>query len=67
MTVVRCPVPGTYLVRDETEPIPFGKTASDVSVIVHRYRYGWVCEMCGYAGTTTRSECRHIAAAKGSI
>jgi len=63
MTVVRCPVPGTYLVRDETEPIPFGKTASDVSVIVHRYRFGWVCEMCGSATGTTRPECEHVKAA----
>ena len=35
MTAVECPIAGTYLVRDETEPIPFGKTATDVSVVVH--------------------------------
>ena len=63
MTVVRCPVPGTYLVRDETAPIPFGKTAADVSVAVHSYRFGWVCEQCGSATGTTRPVCRHIAAA----
>jgi len=62
MNAVRCPVPGTYLVRDETEPIPVGKTAADVSVAVHHHNFGWVCERCGYAGATTRSECRHIAA-----
>ena len=66
MTVVRCPVPGTYLVRDEAEPIPVGKTTSDVSVVVHRYRYGWVCEECGSATGTTRPECDHVKAAKGT-
>ena len=66
MTAVRCPVPGTYLVRDETEPIPVGQTESSFSVVVHRYRFGWVCGECGYAGTTTRSECEHIQAARGA-
>jgi len=64
MTVVICPVPGTYLVRDEAEPIPVGKTASGVSVIVHSYRFGWVCEQCGSATGTTRLECEHVKAAK---
>jgi len=64
MTVVRCPVAGTYLVRDEDAPIPFGKAATDVSVVVHRYRYGWVCEECGSATGTTRLECEHVKAAK---
>jgi len=67
MSVVECPIEGTYLVRDETQPIPFGQTESSFSVVVHRYRFGWVCEGCGSATGTTRPECRHIAAAKGSI
>ena len=64
MTVVRCPASGTYLVRDAAQPIPLGKTATDVSVVVHQYRFGWVCERCSYSGSTTRSECKHIQAAK---
>ena len=67
MNVVRCPVPGTYLVRDETEPIPLGKTAADVSVVVHRYPFGWVCQGCGFRDGTTLQDCRHVQAAKGSI
>ena len=66
MNTVRCPVPGTYLVRDETEPIPVGKTASDVSVVVHRYRFGWVCTVCQPSLGTTRPECEHIAAVRRS-
>ena len=66
MTVVRCPVPGTYLVRNETEPIPFGQTESSFSVVVHRYRFGWVCQGCGSAIGTTRPECEHVKAAKGT-
>jgi len=64
MTVVRCPVPGTYLVRDETEPIPLGQTALSFSVVVHRYEFGWVCERCGFRDGTTLQECEHVKAAK---
>ena len=64
MNGVRCLVPGSYLVRDETEPIPFGKTAADVSVAVHHYeRFGWVCKRCGWE-SPLRSDCKHIEAAK---
>ena len=66
MNTVRCPVPGTYLVRDETEPIPVGKTATDVSVVVHSYSFGWVCDRCGYVIGTTRPECEHVEAAKSA-
>ena len=66
MTVVRCPVAGTYLVRDETEPIPAGKTATDVSVVVYHYSYGWVCQGCGSVVGTTRPECGHVKAAKAA-
>ena len=66
MTVVRCPVAGTYLVRDESQPIPVGKTASDVSVVVYRYSYGWVCQGCGSVVGTTRPECEHVKAAKAA-
>ena len=72
MTVVRCPVPGTYLVRNESQPIPFGQTESSFSVVVHRYRlcsrfarlYGWVCERCGFRDGTTLQGCEHVKAAK---
>ena len=64
MTVVRCPVAGTYLVRDEAEPIPLGKTAADVSVVVHRYEFGWVCERCGFRDDTPLQDCKHVEAAK---
>ena len=65
MTVVECPIKGTYLVRDETQgPPPLGKSMVDVSVVVHEYRFGWVCGECGYADAATRSECQHIRAAK---
>jgi len=64
MTAVTCKVPGTYLVRDEAEPIPVGKTEADVSVIVYHYSFGWVCERCSYSGETTRPECKHIKAAQ---
>ena len=66
MTAVECPIAGTYLVRDETLPIPFGKTAADVSVRVHCYSFGWVCDRCGYAIGTTRPECEHVEAAKSA-
>ena len=64
MSAVECPVPGTYLVRDESQSIPFGQTESSFSVVVHRYRYGWVCERCGFRDGTTLQECRHVKAAK---
>ena len=64
MTAVTCPIEGTYLVRDETQPIPLGKTATDVSTVVYRYRFGWVCGTCGYSGDTSRAGCDHIKAAQ---
>ena len=66
MTAVECPIAGTYLVRDETEPIPFGQTESSFSVVVHRYRFGWVCGECGYAAAANRSECQHVKAAQAT-
>jgi hypothetical protein len=64
MTVVTCPIKGTYLVRDEAQPIPLGKTPTDVSVVVQEYEFGWVCGSCGYSGDTTRAACDHIKAAQ---
>ena len=64
MTAVRCPVPGTYLVRDDAEPIPVGQTESSFSVVVHRYQFGWVCDRCEFRAGSTLSECKHIRAAK---
>ena len=66
MTAVRCPVPGTYLVRNESQPIPFGQTESSFSVVVHRYAFGWVCAECGFSGDTTRPECEHVKAAQAA-
>lgn len=64
MTSVQCPIEDTYLVRDETQPIPLGKTASNVSVVVHKYSFGWVCDECGYSGDTTKPSCKHVKAAQ---
>ena len=64
MTVITCPIEGTYLIRDESQRIPFGKTATDVSTVVYRYRFGWVCSVDGYSGDTTRPACHHIKAAQ---
>ena len=66
MNAIRCLVPGTYLVRDEAEPIPFGQTESSFSVVVHRYEFGWVCERCGFRDGTTLQECEHVKAAKAA-
>ena len=61
LEAVDCKVPGTYLVRDERQRIPMGKTAADVSVIVHRYTFGYVCTVDG-APEWGRAEgtCDHI-------
>jgi len=64
MNAVECPIRGTYLVRDEAEPIPFGQTESSFSVVVHQYDYGWVCKRCGFREGTTLQECEHVKAAK---
>ena len=64
MNVVECPIRGTYLVRDESQPIPFGQTEASFSVVVHQYPFGWVCQGCGSAIGTTRPECEHVKAAK---
>ena len=61
---VECPVPGTYLVRDPYQPIPLGKSLSDMSVAVYAYRFGWVCQQHGFAGNTSSQECEHVTAAK---
>ena len=61
---VECPVPGTYLVRDPYQPIPLGKTATDMSVVVYEYGLGFVCHEHGFAGNTSKQDCEHITAAK---
>jgi hypothetical protein len=67
MTVVTCPIEGTYLVRDETQgPPPLGMSLVDVSTVVYEYRFGWVCGEDGFAGDTTRPGCEHIQAAQAS-
>ena len=64
MTVVSCPIEGTYLIRDETQPIPLGKTPISQSVVVYEYGFGWVCGSCGYSAHTSRPACDHVAAAQ---
>jgi len=64
MTASACQVPGAYLVRDEAEPVPYGKTAVDASIIVHHYSFGWLCTACQPSLGTTRPECEHVEAAK---
>ena len=64
MISVTCPIEGTYLVRDQSVLIPVGKTATDVSTVVYRYEFGWVCGTDGFAGDTTRAGCDHIKAAQ---
>jgi hypothetical protein len=67
MTVVECPIEGTYLIRDESQgPPPLGKSVADVSTVVHRYRFGWVCAEDGYTDGTTIGACWHIKAAQRS-
>ena len=66
MSAVECPIEGTYLVRDETQPVPFGKSSADVSTVVHRHRFGWVCGEDGYTDSTTIGACWHIKAAQSS-
>lgn len=51
---------GTWLLR--YEPIPFGKTHADVSIVVHRYRYGWYCSE-HTKPIIERGKCPHIKAA----
>jgi len=54
---------GTWLVR--SEPIPFGKTAADVSVVVQKYRWGWYCQVLGHGQKrmpTHPLDCPHILA-----
>lgn len=66
MIVAKCLIAGTYLVRDEMQPIPLGKTPADVSVVVNEYRFGWVCDADGYSEGSTRETCEHIKAAQKS-
>ena len=61
---------GTWLVR--SEPIPFGKTAADVSAVVHKYGWGWFCSYdtgqkyrsSGALGWLDLPDCSHILAVK---
>lgn len=68
MTAISCPIEGTYLVRDETlGPPPLGKSVADVSTVVQRYRFGWVCGEDGYTASTTSGLCWHIRAAQETV
>jgi len=64
MIGIRCPVPGTYLVRDDSGALPVGQTESSFSVVVHHYRFGWVCEQCGFRAGSTLQDCKHVRAAQ---
>jgi len=65
MTVVKCPIKGSYLVGpDEFEPLPIGKTWSNVAVPVYRYEERWACNSCGSVVDTTRQECDHVRSVK---
>ncbi len=66
MSTVECPIEGTFLVRDETlGPPPLGKSVADISTVVYRYRFGWVCEECGHCNDNgTRGACWHIKSAQ---
>jgi len=52
---------GTWLVR--SEPIPFGKTHANVSVVVQKYSWGWFCSDDNGRGYRLPS-CSHIDSVK---
>ena len=66
MTVVKCTIAGSYLVGpDQSEPLPAGKTWSNIAVPVYHYkgrdnRGWWSCDRCGSVVDTTRQECDHV-------
>ena len=64
---VKCPIWGTWLVRDRYEPIPLGKTPTDMSVAVHKHDYGWECKGCGKTIGTTKAQCVHIRVVRNEI
>ena len=66
MTVVKCPIAGTFLVRDERQPIPLGKTPTDVSTVVQLYSFGWICVECGPSLDTAKETCWHVRAAQAA-
>lgn len=64
----RCPVPGTWLVR-ERGPLPLGQTESSASTVVHHHPRGelggwWNCEDCDTNRGTTRPDCPHVQAVR---
>jgi hypothetical protein len=63
MRAQKCWLPDSYLVTDENARIPMGKTIYDVSIAVHQYEYGWVCDKCGIS-TSAVEDCDHIIMAK---
>ena len=67
MEVESCPIWGTWLVRDRYEPIPFGKTSTDISTPVYLYNFGWLCDGCGNPNGTTTPECVHIKAVRKEV
>ena len=58
MTVVTCPIAGTWLVHDSQ--LPVGQTAA-AGVAVQQYSFGYVCEKDGPQITTT---CKHLVMVK---
>lgn len=63
LIAVRMVVPDTYLVLEAHDcDIPAGQTRTDVSVTVHKYVFGWVCQSC--KPHDRGGDCRHIKAAQ---
>jgi hypothetical protein len=59
MTIVSCPIEGSYLVNEF--PLPMGKTLAS-GVAVYDYNGHWVCEDCGSSDGSTKRHCRHVGA-----
>ena len=73
LTVLQTPVALTWLVGDPTQPIPVGKTQTDMATPVWKYggeswNRGWAtCRDCGTFASTTKPDCDHIEAVKNHL
>ena len=59
MTVVHCPIEGSYVVYEK--PLPIGQTPAS-GIAVYDYGTFWSCEDCGGCLGTTKDACNHIKA-----
>lgn len=73
MTIITCPIDGTWLVRPDG-PLPLGQSESSFSTAVHRHdvnrypmRVRWSCEEHGGSCGTTSGDCWHIKAVKDKL